>query len=139
MLHQVAQLQENHDRFVTRVAANEVVWGLEGPNGFAVCTSNDDESRPVLLFWSDRAYAVRAKQSGYEDHETRELTLFDFLFRWLPGMKGDKAFAGTNFNADFAGLEVEPLDLQEQLLSAMKPELAKAYINRLKAAVRPAE
>jgi hypothetical protein len=139
MLHPVAQLQEKHDRYVTRVPANEFDSGLEGPIGFAVCTSNDDETRPVLLFWSDRAYASRAKQAGYQDHEPRELSLFDFLFRWLPGMKGDKALAGTNFNADFAGLETEPLDLQEQLLSAMKPELARAYIDRLKAAVRPAE
>jgi hypothetical protein len=54
------------------------------------------------------------------------------MFRWLRGMAGDKVLAGANFNGDLAGIETEPLVLQAQLLSAMKPELMRVYLQRLR-------
>lgn len=136
MLHESAKLRENRDRFLQRVAAAERVWALRGPDGFAVCDSNppddDDEPRPVLLFWSDEAYADAARKAEYPDHTVADLSLFDFLFRWLPGMEKDGVLAGTNYTADLAGLETEPMALQDQLLEAMPAALAKSYVDRLK-------
>src|SRR5688572_15034426 len=105
MLHDAATIRANHERFVARVAEKEIVWGLASPRGFAVCPSNEDEERTVLMFWSDRAYASRVKQSAFAEYEPAEITLFDFLFRWLSGMEQDGVLAGTNFNGDLAGLE----------------------------------
>jgi hypothetical protein len=43
MLHDSATIQSNHERFVSRVAESEVVWGFQAPSGFAVCPSNDEQ------------------------------------------------------------------------------------------------
>jgi hypothetical protein len=69
MLHDSATIQANHERFVSRVADSEVVWGLEAPTGFAVCPSNDDDERQVIMFWSDSGYASRVKQIHFPEYE----------------------------------------------------------------------
>jgi hypothetical protein len=132
MLHDSATIQANHDRFVFRVAESEVVWGLQTPSAFAVCPSNDEE-RHVLMFWSDRGYASRVKQNHFPEYEPVEISLFDFLFRWLSGMEGDSVLAGTNWNGDLAGREVEPGELRDQLLAAMGQDRVQQYLDRLRA------
>jgi hypothetical protein len=136
MLHDSATIRANHERFVSRVAKSEVVWGLQSPGGVASCPSNADESRQVLMFWSDRGYASRVKQSAFSEYEPVELTLFDFLFRWLSGMQADGVLAGTNWNGDLAGIEIEPDQLQNQLLDALGPERVQKYTERLRAALK---
>ena len=86
MLHDNATIQANHERFVARAVEAEVVWYLKSGTGAeASCPSNDDERRDVLMFWSDRAYASRARQSGFPEYEPAEIPLF--LFRSLSGME----------------------------------------------------
>ena len=136
MLHDSATIQANHERFVSRVVASEVVWGLHAPSGFAVCPSNEDEERNVLMFWSDHGYASRVKQNHFPEYEPVEVSLFDFLFRWLPGMDGDGVLAGTNWNADLAGRETEPNELKDQLLDAMGNDRVEQYSERLRAALK---
>jgi hypothetical protein len=133
MLHDTATIQANHERFIQRVAEAEEVWGLASGKGFAVCPSNEDEERTVLMFWSDRAYATRVKQAAFPEYEPAQITLFDFLFRWLTGMQQDRVLAGTNFNGDLAGLEIEAEDLKNELIDAIGPARALQYADRLKA------
>jgi hypothetical protein len=109
---------------------SEVVWGLSGKHGFAECDSNDSD-RPVLIFWSDRGYASRVRQQSYPDYKPSEISLFDFLFRWLPGMEGDKVLVGTNWTGDLVGLEFEPRSLQEEMISEMAPARWQAYKTQL--------
>ena len=136
MLHDSATIQANHERFVSRVAESEVVWGLQAPIGMAVCPSNDDEERQVLMFWSDRGYASRVKQNHFPEYEPVEIGLFDFLFRWLSGMEGDGVLAGTNWNGDLAGREIAPGELKDQLLDAMGKDRVQQYSERLSAALK---
>lgn len=130
-LHPIGPLWEAHQRFVDRVVASEVVWGLRGPRGFAASPSNDEDC-DVIMFWSDRGYASRVKQRHFADHELAEITLFDFLFRWMPGMVRDGALAGTNWNGDLAGMEIDPDDLQTQLMETLGADRAAAYLARLR-------
>jgi hypothetical protein len=131
-MFQAATIRENHDRFVSRVAHAEIVWALENSNGCASCPSNEVADRQVIIFWSDAAYAKRVSQSAFPEHEPVEISLFDFLFRWLRGMQGDAVFAGTNWTPDLAGLEVSPADLRNQLLKAMGNEKVERYAGRLR-------
>jgi hypothetical protein len=131
MLQDTATVQANHERFVRRVIASECVWGARNESGFQSCVSNEDESRSVLLFWSDAAYARRAISLDFRDCEAASIDLFSFLFRWLPGMVADNVLGGTNYTADLCGLELEPMNLQEQLLDAMPPEMLGQYRDRL--------
>jgi len=132
MLHDAADIQANHERFVSRVAVSEIVWALKSPTGFAVCPSNDNEDQQVLMFFSDRGYASRVQQNHFPDYEPAQLTLFDFLFRWLSGMERDGVVAGTNFNGDLAGLELPAADLRDQLLEAMGKDRVQQYADRLR-------
>ncbi len=135
MLHDSATIQANHERFVSRMAESEVVWGLQAPSGFAVCPSND-EKRHVLMFWSDRGCASRVKQNHFPEYEPVEISLFDFLFRWLSRMEGDGMLAGTNWNGDLAGREVEPGELRDHMLDAMGQDRVRQYLDRLRAALK---
>src|SRR5580765_5900959 len=130
MLRDTATAQENHERFVRRAIAAESVWGVRNESGFQSCQSNEDESRRVLLFWSDAAYARRAVSSDYGDCEAAQIDLFSFLFRWLRGMATDNVLVGTNYTGDLCGLELDPLELQDQLLDAMPKEMLGQYRDR---------
>ena len=135
-----AQTKANHARFVKRSVKNEVVWLLESPDGIANSTSHDEQETEILMFWSDKAYAVRVKNGSYSeyyaDYTPRDIQLFDFLYRWLPGMSGDNVLAGTNWNQGLVGTEIDPFELREEIEKAMQPEQRAAYeakYNNLKA------
>jgi hypothetical protein len=132
MLHDEAACRENHERFIARVLESEIVWGLRGPTGFADCDSNDVD-KVVLMFWSDRAYASRVRQQSFPEFEPAEVSLLDFLFRWLPGMARDDVLVGTNWTGDLAGLEFDPAQLQGDLVAAMSPEQFQKLKARLEA------
>ena len=133
MLQDHAQLAANHERFVMKILETEVVWAIRGETGFGMCESNDVEAEAVLLFWSHEAYARRVIEAGFDDHVAESLSLFDFLFRWLPGMAGDGVLAGTNFTGALHGLASDARELQEELMEALPKELAVAYIDRMQA------
>jgi hypothetical protein len=124
--------QENHDRFLRRTVEHEAAWTVWGNTGPAIAES-DDDSRDVYLVFSDQAYAKRALRETWPDcpkYSTREISLFDLLFRWLPGMSRDGHLCGTNWTGDLIGLEVEPDDLQVQLYARI-PEALKARFREI--------
>jgi hypothetical protein len=133
--------EENHRRFIERVAESEALWGIRVANGFAYAESNavdrgSHDVTPVLLFWSDRKYAARAQGDSYPEGRVELLTLFDFLFRCLPGMEADGTLAGTNWTGDLIGVELKPIALQEELLNAMGIARTTDYMTRLKESPR---
>ena len=119
MLRNTSDCQADVDRFVKRVTESEVVWFLANDEGTAYCESNeleeDEEPRGILLFFSEEAYAKRCQKAAFEDYEISNMSLFDFLFRWLPGMSGDGVLAGPNWNHELVGLEVDPFELRERI------------------------
>jgi hypothetical protein len=118
-----ATCQENHSRFIKRIIESEIVWALSNENGYAYAESNGDEDTPdVILFWSDKAYAKRAKQSNFPEFKETTITLFDFLYRWLPGMSGDGVLAGTNWTGDLVGLEYNPYELRIEIEADLSSE-----------------
>jgi hypothetical protein len=121
-----ATCKENFNRFLSRVVASGTVWGLKGENGWAIAESNEHPEASVLLFWSDEAYARRA-QEEFPQHTPASISLFDFLYRWLPGMSGDGVLAGANWTGDLVGLETDPFELRTQIEAALPPEVASEY------------
>jgi len=127
MLLDGATVESNFQRFVKRIIENETVYYLSNDNGVAESVSNDDEETNVLMFWSDRAYAARANDIFEEDFNETEMELFDFLYRWLPGMSGDNVLAGPNWNGELVGREIDAFELREIIEEKMSPELHKKY------------
>ena len=116
MLNLTAAAKEQHNRFVERVRASGLVWGLRSADGWAMAPSNDeDEDGDVIPFWSDRAYAARCAVDEWAEYEPESIPLEAFLEAWLPGMSEDGTLVGTNWNAQLTGAEVDPMDLREEL------------------------
>lgn len=127
MILDSATVESNFQRFINRVIENETVFYLSNDEGVANSVSNDDEETIILMFWSDRAYAARVNRILPEEFSESEMTLFDFLYRWLPGMTGDCVLAGPNWNGDLVGREIEPFDLRTEIEEKMPPELLEEY------------
>ena len=127
MLQDSATVESNFQRFIDRVIENESVFYLAGDDGVATSVSNEDDETVVLVFWSDRAYASRAKKVFEDGFHESEMTLFDFLYRWLPGMSGDGALAGPNWDGHLVGKEIDPFDLRCQIEDRMPTELLEKY------------
>jgi hypothetical protein len=132
MLRDRASSEADRHRFIQRVIASESVWALRGGMGFAYCESNEDDEKAVIVFWSDRAYAERARKSQFPEYEPAKIPLFDFLFRWLPGMSADGVLAGTNWTGNLIGCEVEPARLQDQITDQMPQDMLTRYLEQLK-------
>jgi hypothetical protein len=118
-LHLIADLEANKDRFIRRVRETGQVWILGSDSGLAHCGSHE-KNVPVALFWSDRAYAQRhaLEKWGWGSYEAHPLELESFLEAWLPGLQEDDMLVGVNFNEDLAGVELEPMQLRAELMSA---------------------
>ena len=127
MILDSATVENNFQRFIDRIIESESVFYLENEDGVANSVSNEDEETVILVFWSDRAYATRAKKCFNEDFNEVEMGLFDFLFRWLPGMSGDGVLVGPNWNGDLVGREIDPFDLREIIEERMPSDLVARY------------
>ena len=115
MLQDQAICRENFDRFIKRVKESREIWGLRSPKGWAFCPSNEHEGRDALVFWSDRAYAVRHAKDGWSSYEPTPIPLDAFIDRWLHGMRQDQVLVGLNWDAHLCGLEVEPEEVARKL------------------------
>jgi hypothetical protein len=115
-LHLRADLEANKERFIRRVRETRQVWGLRSETGWAYCPSNHQET-DVLLFWSDEAYAKRHAVAEWASYVATPVEFDAFIDRWLRGMHEDGLLAGVNFNSDLAGLEVDPVELANALVS----------------------
>lgn len=112
--HLLTDLNDNHRRFVARVKESGFVWGLKSDDGWAICPSNEYDCN-VMPFWSDEAYARRCAIDEWSDYSPTKIEIDSFIDNWLRGMNEDGLLVGTNFNADLAGLEIEPIDLAKEL------------------------
>jgi hypothetical protein len=119
MLEPAVASKERHERFVDRVVVSGEIWGLKNKDGWACSASTADgtEGKDVIPFWSDRAYAAQCAKQDWSDHDATLIPLDLFLKNWLPGMAADASLAGTNWNAELCGYEIEPLELKQQLES----------------------
>ena len=60
--------KDRHQRFVQRVVASGIVWGLKDSEGWVTSSSTHDETedRPIMPFWSDRAYAKQCAKDEWK-------------------------------------------------------------------------
>lgn len=122
-----ATAEKNKNIFIKRVVESETIFYLSENGGVANSVSNDDDECTILMFWSDKAYARRVQANGFESYEISEITLFDFLYRWLPGMTNDNVLAGVNWNQELCGLESDPFELREEIELQMSSERLEEY------------
>lgn len=108
-----ADFDENYATFIADAFATGCVWGLESPEGFALCSSNNNDEIDVMPFWSQPEYAKQHCIDDWQHYQPVAIALEELLDDWLTGMHEDVTMVGVNWNSELEGLEVEPLDLLE--------------------------
>lgn|SRR5690606_29136281 len=107
-------IDETLDQFIVETIEHGCVWGLQGPEGWALCASEKYENSDVMPLWSREQFAQIHCQEDWKDYVPVPIELEEFLEDWLPGMHEDVLLVGINWNADLEGEEMEPLDLLEE-------------------------
>ena len=115
----------SHRKFVTDVVATGIVWTLEDDEGCANIDSETYETEAgepeiVLCYWSDEKGARASSKKHWPDHDVGEITLSDFMENWCVGMQSDGVIAGTNFDPELLGTEIQPLDLLLELFEELR-------------------
>jgi len=105
---------ENLDRFIVETIAQGGLWGLQGPEGWALCSSEKYEGTDVMPFWSQEEFARLHCQDDWKSYQPVAIELGEFLEDWLPGMHEDVVLVGVNWDEELEGVEIEPLDLLEE-------------------------
>lgn len=116
MLQNAATTEANYEKFIERILVSRKVWGIEHANGtWATSSSNEDEDRMIYVFFSHKAYAKRHCREAWSNSKPSVIKLDDFIDNWLKGMHEDGHLVGPNWDANFCGKEVEPIELAQKL------------------------
>ncbi len=110
---------ENLDRFIVEALELGCVWGLQGPDGWALSASEDHDDVDVMPFWSQESFARAHCVDDWAGYQPVPVDLEEFLEDWLPGMHEDVLLVGINWNEELEGDEMEPLDLLEEFEAEM--------------------
>ncbi|GAB1256107.1 DUF2750 domain-containing protein [Aurantivibrio plasticivorans] len=106
--------EENLSAFFADAIELGCIWGLEGPDGWALCPSDKYTSTDVIPFWSQPEYAKDHCRDEWADYQVVPVSLEEFLEEWLPGMHEDVFLVGVNWDDELSGAEIEPLDLLKE-------------------------
>ncbi len=115
-----SSVEENLDRFIVEALATGCVWGLEGPDGFALCPSEDNDDIDVMPFWSQPEFAQAVCVEEWSIYKPVPVALEEFLEEWVDGLHADVILVGINWSENLEGLEMEPLDLAEEFDHEMR-------------------
>lgn len=110
---------ENLDRFIVEAMELGCVWGLQGPDGWALSASDEHDDVDVMPFWSQESFARAHCVDDWQGYQPVPIDLDEFLEDWLPGMHEDVLLVGINWNEALEGDEMEPLDLLEEFEAEM--------------------
>ncbi len=111
--------EENYDRFIVEALQTGCVWGLEGPDGWALCPSEKYTETDIMPFWSQPEFAQQHCVDEWSAYKPVPVATSEFLEEWLPGMHEDVLLVGVNWDADMEGIEIEPLDLLSDIESEL--------------------
>jgi hypothetical protein len=117
--------EKRHKEFIEQIVKLEQVWGLKSKEGWATSTSIEYDDTGVLPFWSNSKYALACATEDWSHYQPDEFSLSEFLEHWCIGMDNDNALAGTNWDSNLFGDEVEPLELALEILAELKAKNKK--------------
>jgi hypothetical protein len=116
----MSQAASQWHAFVKEVAVSGRVSTVRDAGGYPQPQRPD--GRRVQPFWSSfaRAQRVIKSMSAFEGMEPAELSIDEFVQRWLPGLERDGVLVGVNWTGSRAtGYDIEPAEVGEQLERAI--------------------
>lgn len=123
-------IQQQHEAFIQKICASEVVWCLENKDGVALSnsweyTNGQGEPLGLICFWSEEAKAKACAKDEWFDYHTISIPLDDFIEIFCLGMANDGFFLGTDFDSNMYGHEIDPLDLILEIHESLKKMVKK--------------
>lgn len=112
-------------KFISEVVENQAVFVIEDKDGVAVSQSllfqNEDGSPvSVICFWSNKELAFQSCVEDWKAYKTQEICLATFIEDYLVQIYNESLIVGLNFNPKMEGLEADPLNIIEHLVSEIK-------------------
>lgn len=110
----VSQSSLNLNSFLSEAIENQRVWTFRDENGFPA--PQNSEGNRAMPFWStlSRVQTIINSVDSYQTFEPFEISLHDFMQKWLPGLENDDLLVGINWS----GKRVTGYDLKgSELLS----------------------
>jgi hypothetical protein len=100
--------------FIRRVADWEEVWSLRTDDGW--CLVSDDDGVQAFPVWPHQQFADACVNSMDKETSTN-ISLQDWLDKWLPGMMGDGRKVAVFPTPNGQGIVVSPSQLKDDLLA----------------------
>jgi hypothetical protein len=103
------------NRFIKEIIEQKKVWTIENVEGVPTTFDNGVESMP---FWSSKLKTEKAIRdvNAYHEYRLLEISLDDFINKWLPGLEKDALFVGANLSGkNLIGSDWNPKELLEQI------------------------
>ncbi|WP_081716423.1 DUF2750 domain-containing protein [Asticcacaulis sp. AC460] len=103
-------------QFFRDVGKSGMVWTIRDDAGFPTSTNPSGETS--MPFWSSRkrAQTIVDTVAAYRGFAPHQLTLSDFIERWLPGLEKDGLRVGINWSgARATGYDYAPFEVRRFL------------------------
>jgi Protein of unknown function (DUF2750) len=125
MLNDTAEVQLKHEKFIKTICETGIVYGLENEEGFATSFSNEYENEAgepieLICFWGEKDAATACAKNDWSSFNVTEISLVEFVENWCIGMHNDEILAGTAFDDNLFGAEIEPLVIVYQVIEELK-------------------
>jgi hypothetical protein len=101
--------------FIKEIMEQKKVWTIENVEGVPTTLDDGEVSMP---FWSSKLKTEKAIRDVTVYHEYRllEISLDDFINKWLPELEKDALLVGANLNGkNLIGADWKPKELLEQI------------------------
>lgn len=101
--------------FIKEIIEQKKVWTIENIEGVPTTVDNGEVSMP---FWSSKLKTEKAIRdvTAYNEYRLLEISLEDFINKWLPGLEKDALFVGANLSGkNLIGSDWKPKELLEQI------------------------
>ncbi|MBB2754999.1 UNVERIFIED_ORG: hypothetical protein GGI57_005737 [Rhizobium aethiopicum] len=105
-------------KFFREIIAYGVLWSIRDDGGFP--TSKSPEGQTVMPFWSSesRAQKIINNVVAYRGFQTYQLSLSEFMERWIPGLERDGLAVGINWSGVHAtGYDMTPDNVRNRIMN----------------------
>jgi hypothetical protein len=106
--------------FIQAIVATSEVYPLSGPDGLAMSSSDEQEDRDVIPFWSTEAGAKSAATGDWAHFKPVAMPLAELMELWLVRMHNEETLAGIDLDGELAGTEIEPLILALDIVKELE-------------------
>lgn len=112
----MSQSSAQYHVFIKEILEYQKVWTIKDDQGFPSSPNSDGET--AIPFWSleTRVEKILENVPRYRNFRVNEITLDDFINKWLTGLEADGLYVGVNWSGKSAtGYDIKPKDVRKRI------------------------